>query len=245
MRGLTVSHPARKNALDDGLLGQLEACLRDDAGVRCWLVRGAGGGVFSSGYDLQHLTRYGPGDRLPDERLGDVLDLLMHHPAPSVALVQGPAIGAGCELAVACDFRVGGPRASFGLPPARLGVVYATRGLSRVIERVGEGHARYLFLTARRVEAPDALRRGLLDMLAEDDARAEAEALGLCRELAAHAPLAMAGLKRGFELLTRGGGTAQEQAAQEASRRASFNSDDAQEGRAAILEKRAPRFTGR
>lgn len=242
VRELTVSNPARKNALDDGLLEQLDRALGEGDDVRAWLVRGAGEGIFSAGYDLTSLSDYQPGTRLPDERLGEVLDRLSRHPAPSVALVTGPAIGAGCELAVACDFRVGDARALFAMPPAKIGVVYALKGLQRLVARVGEGRARYLFLTGRRLPADDAQRAGLLDVLAAD---AEAQALALCAELAGNAPLAVRGMKRGLALLEEGGGSVEARADYEALRRASFNSADAKEGRDAVLEKRAPRFTGR
>ncbi|MEW5740554.1 MAG: enoyl-CoA hydratase-related protein [Myxococcota bacterium] len=244
VRELTVSHPARKNALDDGLLEALDGALSSSEGVRAWLVRGAGEGIFSAGYDLTSLTSYQPDARLPDERLGEVLDRLSRHPAPSVALVTGPAIGAGCELAAACDFRVGDPNALFSMPPAKIGVVYALKGLQRFVARVGEGRARYLFLTGRRLGADDALRFGLLDLLAADAAAAEAQARALCDELAANAPLAIRGLKRGLALLEEGGGSAEERAEYEALRRQSFNSRDAREGRDAVLAKRPPRFTG-
>lgn len=241
VRQLTFSNPGRKNALDPGVLEVLDQALRDGGRVKAWLLRGEGG-VFSSGYDLMALDGFPEGTRLPDERLEEVFDALSAHPAPSVALVDGPAVGAGCELSVACDFRVGGPSAFFQLPPAKLGVVYALPGLARVRERIGPVAARTLFLTARRVEAPEALRLGLLDQLAEDP---EAAALSLCESLAASAPLAMRGLKQGLSMLERGGGTAEERAAYEGLRRQSFNSDDVKEGRAALLERRAPRFTGR
>jgi enoyl-CoA hydratase/carnithine racemase len=242
VRVLTVSNPTRRNALDPGLLEALASALATPDPVRAWLVRGAGDETFCAGYDLQALQGHQAGQRLPDERLGEVLDLLGQHPAPSVALVTGAAIGAGCELAVACDFRVGDVRARFAMPPARLGVVYALKGLQRLQARVGEGFARYLFLTGRRVDASQAHARGLLDLLAVD---APAEALALCAELAGNAPLAVAGLKRGLALLEDAGGTAADRAAYQALRQASFVSEDAREGVRAALEKRAPRFQGR
>ncbi len=245
VRQLTIDHPERRNALDDGLLEALAAAVAGGAGVRAWLVRGAGEGIFSSGYDLSGLARAEPGVPLPDERIGEVFDALTQHPAPSVALVTGPAFGAGCELALACDFRVGDAGAVFCMPPAKLGVVYALKGLQRVVDRIGQGRARYLFLTGRRCAADEALRMGLLDVRVATAAEARTEALALCGELAQAAPLAIAGMRRGFELLARGGGTIDERADYEALRRASFGSDDAVEGRAAILAKRAPRFEGR
>lgn len=242
---MTIAHPERRNALDDGLLNALAAAVSDGAGVRAWLVRGAGEGIFSSGYDLSSLSRVEPGAPLPDQRIGEVFDALVRHPAPSVALVTGPAFGAGCELALACDFRVGDAKAVFCMPPAKLGVVYALKGMARLVERIGVGRARFMFLTGRRCDADEALRTGLLDVLEPTAAEARAEAVALCLELAQAAPLAVAGMRRGFALLAKGGGTTDEQAEYAALRRASFNSDDAAEGRAAILEKRSPRFEGR
>lgn len=237
VKTLTLSNPGKKNALDAGFLETLAAALADDAGVRCWLVRSADESVFSAGYDLSALNGFPEGTPLPDERLGEVLDLLMHHPAPSVALVTGPAYGAGCELAAACDFRVGDASARFNMPPAKLGVVYALKGLRRLASRVGEQAARRMFLTARTVDATEAHRLGLLDVLADDAAK---EAGGLCWDLAHHAPLAVAGIKRGLSLMHL-----EHDDAYERLRRQSFESEDLRRGRDGFLAKKRPTFTGR
>jgi enoyl-CoA hydratase/carnithine racemase len=205
------------------------------------LVRAGGEGIFSAGFDLTALGG-APSLTLPDERLSQVLSLLEAHPAPSVALVNGPAIGAGCELAVACDFRVGGPQAMFCMPPAKVGVVYSLAGIERLVARAGEAFARSMFLTGRRVSASEAARVGLLTELADD---AEGAAFALCDELAANAPLAVAGLKRGLALVRAKVVSDEARASYEALRRASFESDDAKEGVSAALAKRAPRFSGR
>jgi len=233
VKTLTLSNPGKRNALDTGVLEALQVALRDDAGVRCWLIRSADPTVFSSGYDLSALNRFPEGTPLPDERLGEVFDALMSHAAPSVALITGPAYGAGFELALACDFRVGSLNARFNMPPAKLGIVYAAHGLQRMVARVGLQQARRIFLTARTVEATEAKNIGLLDVLGE-----EADALMLAAELATNAPLAVQGMKRGLAML-------ETNAEYEALRRASFNSDDAREGKAALLEKRKPKFSGR
>ncbi len=230
VRALTLSHPERKNALDAGFLDALEEALSKGSGVRAWLVRGEGEGIFSAGYDLTALQGFPEGQPLPDERLGVVLDRLSFHPAPSVALVTGLAVGAGCELAAACDFRVGSLGARFSMPPAKLGVVYALKGLRRLCSRVGEQAARRMFLTGRVIGAEEALRLGLLDVLADD---VEVQAMALCRELAANAPLAVAGMKRGFELLH--GASEEEVAGYEVLRRASFNSSDTRARKEALL----------
>lgn len=223
---LSLSNASRRNALDEATLDALERALLDDQGVRCWLVRGEGG-HFCSGYDLQALAKLDESDPLPDERIGAVFDVLATRAAATVAFVEGGAFGAGFELACACDFRVAAPSATFCIPPAKLGIVYAPKGIARVAGVVGAGRARNLFLTGRRVPAAEALALGLADELAD-----EARAFALCAELASNAPLAIAGMKRIF----RG---------EAVDRRASFMSDDAKEGRAALLEKRPPKFSGR
>jgi enoyl-CoA hydratase/carnithine racemase len=247
VRALIISNPKKRNALDPGVLDELMAGLRrpraDSARVRVLLLRGAGNSAFCSGYDLAALDSVSASGPLPDEQLQRALEALEAHEAPSVAYVGGPAFGAGCELACACDLRVGDPHAVFSMPPARLGIVYAPEGLSRVTALVGPSRAKRMFFLAEKLGAEEALRAGLLDVL-----RPEAEAVGaaeaLCAELAAGAPLAIAGMKRGFRWLVSPMRTAEERAELERLRRASYRSADAREGRAAFLEKRPPRFTG-
>jgi enoyl-CoA hydratase/carnithine racemase len=245
VRRLTLSNPDRKNALDAPVLETLALELSEakSAGVRCWLLTGHND-AFSAGYDVQSLKEYSADESLPDHRLQQVLDLLSAHPAPSVAYVNGAAYGAGFELACACDFRVGDSNAVFCMPPARLGVVYSARGIHRVASLVGLGRAKLLFLTARRVLAEEARLLGLLDVITFEG-NAEREAVALCTELALHAPLAVKGMKRTFELLSKLSLTDAESTELERLRREAFNSDDAKEGRAAFLERRAPRFTGK
>jgi enoyl-CoA hydratase/carnithine racemase len=242
VRVLTLDHPARRNALNDGLLALLDAALDVPPSVRAFLVRGAGG-AFCSGYDLTHLGPPVDG-RLPDDPLVACLLKLERHPVPSVALVRGAAFGAGFDLAAACDFRIGTPDAVLSMPPARLGIVYSAEGMARAVRLVGLARAKALFLTARRLDGPTALAWGLLDeCLAADEA--EARALELCGTLAAGAPFAVSGMKEVFGLLSRPPLSEEGQARVRALRATAFASGDAKEGRAAFLEKRPPRFQGR
>ncbi len=241
VRELTFSHAGKKNALDDGLLQAIGRELSRGEGVRCWLVRSSGEDVFSAGYDLSSLDEVRADAPLPDDLLSEVLGMLWAHHAPSVALVQGAAFGAGCELALACDFRVGGPNSAFCLPPAKLGIVYALSGLKRVANVVGLQRARYLFLTGRRVDAASAADWGLLDVCAAGG-QEEAQALALCSELASGAKNAMAGMKRGLRWLAEGALSAEQETEYRALRRAAFNGHEVREGRAAFLEKRPPKF---
>ncbi len=242
IRVLTLSNPGKKNALDASLLEALREALAPKH-LRALLVTGEGK-TFCSGYDLEQLPVPQAHQPLPDALLGEVLSLLERHPAPSVALVTGPAFGAGCELAATCDFRVGSDAALFCMPPARLGIVYAPDGLWRLARLVGLAKAKLMFLTGRRVDAKLASGWGLLDEL-HPHADAEQRALSLCEELAGNAPLAVRGMKRGFELLAAAQLERGAREELERLRREAFGSDDAKEGRAAFLEKRAPAFKGR
>ncbi len=242
VRVLTLSNPARRNALDDSQVARLDEALASAPGrARAVLIRGAGG-AFCSGYDL-NLLAAPTKDRLPDDALMACLARLEALPLPSVALVQGPAFGAGFDLSASCDFRVGAEDALFSMPPARLGIVYAPDGLMRAARLVGVARAKNLFLTGRRLDAKDALAWGLLDECLPA-ADAEARALELCRTLAGQAPLAVAGMKETFGLLTRASLSDEERAHLREVRARAFASEDAREGKAAFLEKRTPRFRG-
>ncbi|QQR42890.1 enoyl-CoA hydratase/isomerase family protein [Myxococcus xanthus] len=241
VRVLTLSNPARRNALDDGLLARLDAALEPSPHVRALLVRGAGG-AFCSGYDLTHLGPPGADGRLPDDLLVECLLKLESHPAPSVALVEGAAVGAGFDLAASCDFRIGTQNAVFLMPPAKLGIVYSPEGLARAARLVGVARAKQLFLAARKLSAREALEWGLLDDCLAD---AETRALALCVTLAGHAPLAVSGMKESFGRLARAPLEEADRARLRGLRAAAFGSEDAKEGRAAFLEKRPPRFSGR
>ena len=167
--------------------------------------------------------------------------VLEAHPAPSVALVHGAAFGAGCELACACDFRVGTPDTVLCMPPARLGVVYAPDGVWRVARLAGVQRARWMFLTAAEVGASEALAWGLLDEVTDEGP-----------------PRARAGDDAGLGC-TAGDGRAPPDAARRSGGRRSpprsrgargvegggLRVEDAVEARTAMREKRPPRWKGR
>lgn len=241
VRLLTLDRPQRRNALTPGLLDALAEALALDASVRA-LVLEAVGPSFCAGYDLGQLGADAEADRSPDARIQEVFGLLERHPAPSVAVVQGPAFGAGCELACACDFRLGTPEATLCMPPVRLGVVYAPDGVWRIARLTGLQRAREMFLTARELGAAEAQAWGLLDRVHPD---ASSQGRALAAELAAGAPLAVVGLRRTFQLLGSAPLDASARAELDRLRREAFASADAKEARAALREKRPPRWQGR
>lgn len=246
VRVLVLSNPQRRNAVDAPMLAQLrEELARADAdGVRCILLRGEGEKAFCAGYDLTALEQADDAGPLPDAALQQTIAALERSAAPVIALVNGAAFGAGCEIASACDMRIGAAHASLCMPPARLGIVYAPAGIARLLQLVGPSRARQMFLTGRVVDASTAERWGLLDEV-HPTAEAESAALSLCTQIAENAPLAVQGMRRIFRALTRPALTAEEAAAIEQLRREAFQSDDAREARNAFLEKRKPTFVGR
>src|SRR3954451_5030035 len=160
---LKISNPAKRNALDRDILDRLAAEL-PGIDARCIVLTGAGT-IFSAGYDI--------GDLAP-ERLAEEAAELVAHPfqsalealdavePPVVAALNGHAIGGGLGLALGCDLRWASEGARMGMPPARLGLVYSYTGLRRFLDAIGGARTRELFLTARLIDAREALGRGLV-----------------------------------------------------------------------------------
>jgi enoyl-CoA hydratase/carnithine racemase len=247
-RVLVIDNPAKKNALDFQALDELAAaCERAAAdGVRCLVLRGAGGEAFSSGFDLAEMALTNVRGERPDEAVERAADVLSAVPCPTLAFVNGFAFGGGFELAVACDLRVARAGVRVAMTPAKLGVVYPEGGLRRFADLVGAARTRELFFTGRPIDAETALAWGLVNRVAPP-ANAEADALGLADEIAGNAPLAVRGMKRILRLLegTHERGLTDAERGEIADlRRRAFESADLREGRRAFEERRAPRFRG-
>lgn len=244
IRVLTLNNPAKKNALTPGMLVALGRAieLTSTRQVRVLVIQGKQN-VFCAGYDLDSLGEP-EGSALPDDGLTDLLQSLERHPAPAIALVEGPAFGAGCELAAACDVRVAAEDAVFCMPPAKLGIVYSEEGLWRVARLCGTAFARRMFYTAERVTALRALQTGLVEQV-EPKATAQAKALELAGRIAEGAPLAVQGMKRSFFRITELRLPAEAREELRRLRATAFASEDVREGRAAFREKRPPVFKGR
>jgi len=250
VRRLTISNPAKRNALDHAILDGIARAVAaaDGDGARCLLLTGADG-MFSSGYDI--------GD-IPEDVFAVEAEKLVAHPftaalealdatdLPTVAALPGHTIGGGLELALACDLRIARDGIQLGMPPAKLGLVYSHTGMRRFIDAIGVSRTRQLFLLGRNVDARTARDWGLLHAIA-GEADLEGEALDWAAELAGNAPLSVRGNKRVIRALLAAEGhlDAVTEAELVDLRRACFASEDLKEGVKAFGEKRPARWQGR
>jgi enoyl-CoA hydratase/carnithine racemase len=242
---LTISNPEKRGALDRALLEALMAALeRLDA--RCVVLTGEGR-AFCAGYDIGELMREGYDDGAEAAHpYPAALAAIEAYPSPVLAALNGATIGGGLELAIACDLRIAADTVQLGMPPAKLGVVYATAGLNRFLTTIGGARTRELFLTGRRIDAATAERWGLVNEVVEAEAL-PAAALTLATEIAGNAPLSLRGNKAGIRELVAAAGALDPatDATLDADRRTAFESEDLREGLRAFGEKRAPVWRGR
>jgi enoyl-CoA hydratase/carnithine racemase len=248
---LTISNPAKRNALDHPILDAISATLGElaarDSGVRCVIVTGAHG-MFSAGYDIGEIPDEEfeeQAERLVAHPFTQAIDALEAFPHPTLAALPGHTIGGGLELALACDLRVAQDAIKLGMPPAKLGLVYSHTGLRRFIDAIGAARTRELFLLGSYIEATTALQWGLVNRVAPTE-QLESSALELARELAGNAPLSQRGNKRVIAELLRAEGELAPAVEEELIelRRASFASRDMREGMRAFAERRAPSWRG-
>jgi enoyl-CoA hydratase len=244
-----IDRPARRNALSAALCDELQSHLEANRDVRAVVIGGAGDKAFCAGADLARRAEdtgggltHGGGDSFrPAFEL--LLDEIVGFPAPVVAAVNGHALGAGMQLAIACDIRVVAPNATFGIPAGRLGVSISAINVQRLVQAVGQPMARDVLLTARVLSADEARAAGLVQRTDDD---AVAGATDLAREIAALAPLSARAHKVMLGRVALRGSLSDADRTELAELElAAFASDDLQEGLAAFSEKRAPRFFGR
>jgi enoyl-CoA hydratase len=241
---LTVDRQDALNALDVATLTELRDRLREvaeDDGVRVVILTGAGDKAFVAGADIKYMSGLDVEQAKAWGALGhEAGHLLETMPKPTIAAVNGFALGGGCELALACDVRYAGSRAKLGQPEVNLGIIPGWGGTQRLARACGLGVAKELIFTGRLVDSEEALRIGLVNGVHDpvlDKAR-ETAAL-----LASKSPIALRLMK---ELSNRalGGDHAANLEAEGDTFGELFSSDDAKEGMTAFVEKREPVFRG-
>ncbi len=241
----TFNRPAVLNALDARTLDELAEVVTEveDGAARALILTGAGEKAFVAGADIAGMARMTPAEaRRFAERAHAVLDRLERLAVPTVAAVNGYALGGGCEVALACDLVYASEKARFGQPEVNLGIVPGFGGTQRLPRRVGAMRALEILLTGDSYDAARARELGLvLEVLPPE--RLLPHARQQVKKILARGPLAVAQAKR----LVHAGAGMPLASANELERQgfaALFASGDAREGMRAFLEKRPPRFQG-
>jgi enoyl-CoA hydratase/carnithine racemase len=247
---LTISNPARRNALDHEILdGIAEILPQLDRGIetRCVIITGAPP-LFSAGYDIGGIPDESferDAEALVAHPFHAAMEAIAKHPWPTIAAINGHCLGGGLELAITCDLRICAAGAKLGMPPAKLGLIYGHTGLRKFLDVVGLPRTKELFLTGRNLDAERAEGIGLVnEMVGDEDL--EGTAVELAAAVAGNAPLSMRGNKHAIDLLTSSPElTEQQEAGLVALRESCFSSEDFREGIRAFAEKRRPQWTGR
>lgn len=241
-----LNRPHRRNAVTLEMwreLRQVFGGLAEAPGVRAIVLAGSGE-HFCAGADIAEFgtARGSSTEAAAYERDVDrCTEALMALPKPTVAAIGGFCLGGGCGLAMACDFRFADASARFGIPAARLGIVYGALDSRNLLGLVGLARAKEILFGGRQFDAAQALRIGFIDRLVEG--AVELEAIEFAAGLGENAPLSIAGAKLILNALAAGG--AERRAAEiEAALERAAASQDYQEGVRAFLEKRRPLFTG-
>ena len=244
---VTLSNPARRNACSRAMwqaIGDIFAGLAERRDVRIVILTGAGA-HFCAGADISEFATVR--DTVEKaERYSEIGNRAAHMirdlPQPTIAAVHGYGVGGGCGLALACDFRVGGPDTRMGIPAAERGIVYGPEDCALLLRAVGLSNAKLVLYSARQFAIEECRAMGLVDLFDPDGALAGARKLAA--ELATRAPIAQRGAKLVLESLDRG-----ETAARAGDIRAlmemAVNSEDYREAGRAFMEKRRAVFTGR
>jgi enoyl-CoA hydratase len=244
---LTVNRPKALNALNAATLDELAnaiARVADDAEARVLLVTGAGDKAFVAGADIASMEPMTALEAHAFSAKGQNVMLAVEAlPVPAIALVNGYALGGGCELAMACDWVIAAERAVFGQPEVNLGIPPGFGGTQRLARLVGRARAMELITTARQIKADEALRIGLVNHVVPGE-QLMAKGLEMARLIAAKGPVAVRvskqAVQRGLDVDLANGCVLETSLFAFA-----FGTADRQEGMSAFLEKRAPKFEGK
>jgi len=245
---ISFNRPEKRNLVTPLMLMELTSELKrlcDEDTVRCVILRGLGDKAFSSGYDIHAI---GNNDMIKhhegDHPLGRALKTIDSFPYPVIAMMNGHAFGAGLEIAVTCDIRIAVDDSLFGMPPAKLGVVYSHSGMKKFLDLIGPGYTKELFLVGKPVSSERAKEIGLVNfMVSREDLQHFTNEMA--KEISENAPLSLKTLKKIVNVLgTSSLSEADEKLIREMTLQVQ-NSEDYKEGQKSFAEKRKPEFKGK
>jgi enoyl-CoA hydratase len=241
---ITVNRPDKLNALNKDVISDLEALVNEvegNAAIKAVIITGAGQKAFVAGADISEFVGLSNEEgKMLAKKGQDIFTRIENCIKPIVAAVNGFALGGGCELAMACHFRIASDNAKFGQPEVNLGLIPGYGGTQRLVQLIGKGRALELLMTGNMIDASIALEYGLVNhVVPQDDLLPKAKMI--VEQIIAKAPLAVAKCitaanavfteTNGYEVELKGFGEC-------------FSTNDMKEGTSAFLEKRKPHFNG-
>jgi enoyl-CoA hydratase/carnithine racemase len=246
---ITFNQPEKRNAMSMEMwtgLGDILDEFGEDSSVSVVILTGAGHKAFVSGADISQFekNRNSADAQVEYDRATGVgRGKLVGFKKPVIARIRGFCMGGGLAIAMATDLRIASADSQFGIPAARLSIAYAPDAVRRLIDLVGPAHARMILYTAKRIDAAEAERIGLINRMTTEEALNDV-VLDIARTIADNAPLSVAASKLTINEMLKDE-SARDMAAIQAAMKGCFDSADYKEGRTAFMEKRAPKFVGR
>ena len=242
---LMIDRPAKRNAMDQAMWEAFPALVETamaDPAVRRLLVGSAQPGPFCAGADIGEFAVVSgdPAWRARNQAAIRATQVtLARAPKPTIAFIDGDAVGGGCGIALACDVRIASRQARMGITPAKLGLVYPLHDTRLLVDLVGPAQAKRLLFSGMLIDAEEALRIGLVQVVADD---LDAEVAALAAAMLAMSPVSQRASKAIIQRITEG--AHDDDAASSAGFDAAFTGADFREGVSAFLEKRKPVFGG-
>jgi enoyl-CoA hydratase len=243
---ITIDRPEKRNALNGAVRSELLQVLDDlrgDEGIRVLVITGAGEKAFVAGADIGEFAERTPLEQRAVMVGRRIFEEIAAFPKPVIAMINGFALGGGCELALACDIRIASTAARLGQPEINLALIPGGGGTQRLPRVAGMGQAMLLVLSGELIDADQALRIGLVDRVFPAD-ELRNRTMALARTMAEKSPVALGLAKsaiRAAAEMPMSAGLAHESELFVTC----FGSDDKREGIQAFLEKRPPTFSGR
>jgi enoyl-CoA hydratase len=243
---ITINRPDKLNALNKQVMADLDEVMSEVEGnpdIKAVILTGAGNKSFVAGADISEFMGLGHGEGMDLARRGhDIFFRIENCSKPVVAAVNGFALGGGCELAMACHFRIAAENAKFGQPEVNLGLIPGYGGTQRLVQLIGKGRALELLMTGGMIDAPAALQVGLVNYVVPQEELLN-KTRGILEVITSKAPIALKHCISAANAVfdhTRNGYDVEIEAFGEC-----FETEDMKEGIAAFLEKRKPNFKGK